>query len=102
MNDPLLAELQVHFRESTRTRIREMDESLAALERDGSDPAAKTILARHFHALAGMGGTYGFPSISTLGDEAEATMASIGGDVPAGTLRRWREIVREVEKEIES
>jgi len=57
MNDLLMRELREHFRESARPRIAEMETLIAALQRDARDVRALEKLARHFHALAGLGGT---------------------------------------------
>ncbi len=92
-------ELRAHFRESSRARLPELR---AALERL-PDPQAMQLVARHFHAFAGMGGTYGFPRVSALGDEAERTTlpASRGEVVPdAATVARWRELADEIEREL--
>ena len=75
-----MASLRAYFRESTAERLREMTELLDALDTDAS---ARERLERHFHALSGLGGTYGYPRISELGDEGERT------NDPA----RWRELV---------
>ena len=73
-----MAELRAHFRESTAERLREMRSLLDSLDDD-----ARERLARHFHALSGLGATYGYPRISELGEEGERT------NDPA----RWRELV---------
>ncbi len=92
-------DLRVRFRETTAIRLREMTSLLDVLDRDRSDLAALQLLARHFHALAGLGGTYGYPRVSELGDEGDQSMLPIvrEGHVPAeGTVARWRELVGEV------
>lgn len=76
-----LGELRAHFREGTTERLREMHLLLDAAELGEADAFAR--LERHFHALAGMGATYGFPRISELGDEGERTR----------DCARWRELV---------
>jgi len=80
-----MASLRAHFRESTTERLREMRELLDALDNDALDldPDARERLERHFHALSGLGATYGYPRISELGDEGERSSD------PA----RWRELV---------
>ena len=85
MSDELMASLRAHFRESTAERLREMRALLDALQHE---PGARERLERHFHALSGLGATYGYPRISELGDEGERT------DDPA----RWRELVDAVER----
>ena len=78
-----MAHLRAHFRESTTERLREMRSLLDALDDD-----ARERLARHFHALAGLGATYGYPRISELGDEGERTNDPV----------RWRELVDAVDR----
>ena len=73
-----MAHLREYFRESTEERLREMRALLDALDDD-----ARETIARHFHALSGLGATYGYPQISELGDEGERT------NDPA----RWRELM---------
>ena len=74
-----MAHLRAHFRESTAERLRQMTALLDALD---ADPGAREKLERHFHALSGLGATYGYPRISELGEEGERS------NDPA----RWREL----------
>jgi chemotaxis protein histidine kinase CheA len=80
MSDELMDSLRAHFRESTAERLREMTALLDLLDHDAD---ASEKLQRHFHALAGLGATYGYPRVSELGDEGEST------NDPA----RWRELM---------
>lgn len=92
-------ELREHFRASSRPRIAEMRELVAT----PPDAVRVQTLARHFHALSGLGGTYGFARVSELGDEAEASILPLarGGGVPdARTLARWRELIEEIAREL--
>lgn len=73
-----MAGLREHFRRSTEERLREMRSLLETLDDD-----ATQRLTRHFHALSGLGATYGYPRISELGDEGERTT----------DRARWRELV---------
>ncbi|HEX2831544.1 MAG TPA: response regulator [Thermoanaerobaculia bacterium] len=100
MSEPLLTELQARFRETTRARLQDMRTQLARLESDPSDAEALQRLSRAFHALSGLGGTYGFPRISELGDEAEGTLAQGTSPVPAELFPRWRTILDAVAEEI--
>lgn len=93
MSDALQEELRVHFHESTAERVREMGALLDALERDREDAASLQKLARHFHALAGLGTTYGHPRITELGEEGEASMDVLS----EAALARWRALVVAVE-----
>lgn len=93
MSDALQEELRVHFRASTTERVREMTALLHVLERDREDEASLQKLARHFHALAGLGTTYGYPRITELGEEGEAAMDVLSD----AALARWRALVVAVE-----
>ena len=98
MSEELLQELRERFRETARNRLAEMAPLLDAI-----DAESIRALARHFHAFAGLGGTYGFPRISELGDEGEASILPIlrCGDEPDGaTIARWRGLCAEVEREL--
>ena len=83
MND-----LREYYRESSYERLAELR---AAFDRGDLDE-----IRRHFHAFSGMGGTYGFPRISVLGDEAEGLMKS----PDAAALVRCRELMDEIAREL--
>jgi len=103
MSDALMEELRVRFRETAAVRLHEMTSLLDALERDRGDAAALQKLGRHFHALSGLGATYGFPRISELGDEAEDAIVPLERSAKSPTdaqLARWRELVRAVSTEL--
>jgi HPt (histidine-containing phosphotransfer) domain-containing protein len=92
-------ELRAYFLESSRARLGELRAALDALP----DTQAMQLVARHFHAFAGLGGTYGFARISELGDEAEETTIPLArsGDAPdAATVARWRALADEIEREL--
>lgn len=86
--DVLMDELRAHFRETTQVRLREMYALLENVE----DAHAAEKLLRHFHALAGLGATYGYPRISELGDEGEG--------LTVRDAQRWRELVDEVARQL--
>lgn len=85
-------ELRERYRESSLPRLAEMRAALDALPGE----EARRTLARHFHAFAGMGATYGFPRVSELGDEGEGLFAS----PPEIAVPRWRELVDGIEREL--
>jgi diguanylate cyclase (GGDEF)-like protein len=92
MSDTLLEDLRARFRETARIRLDEMTELLARAP--GHEALLK--LARHFHFMAGMGGTYGYGGVSALGDEAEESILPLvrKGQLPdAAMVTRWRELV---------
>lgn len=81
-------ELRDRYRESSRVRIEEL--------RDAFERGAIDEIVRHFHAFAGMGGTYGFPRISELGDEAEVVLRT----PDEAALARCRTLLDEIEREL--
>jgi HPt (histidine-containing phosphotransfer) domain-containing protein len=82
VSDPLIEELRAHFRASSAARIAEMRTLLESGE--------SGALLRHFHAFAGMGGTYGFPRVSELGERGEGTRDAAV----------WRELLDAIEREL--
>lgn len=103
MTDTLLGDLRGRFRETSRIRLDEMASLLAALERDRADAVSLQKLGKHFHGLAGMGGTYGFPRVSELGDEGESTIMPFvkRGTAPDATLiARWKALAAEIAAEL--
>jgi diguanylate cyclase (GGDEF)-like protein len=105
MTDTLLEDLRGRFRETARIRLDEMAALLDALENDPRATEALQKLAKHFHGLAGMGGTYGFPRVSELGDEGEGAMLPLlknGATPDAASIAQWKSIVAEMEHELES
>jgi len=95
----LLLELRERFRETVRARLAEMAPLL-----DATDVESVRALARHFHAFAGLGGTYGFPRISELGDEGEASILPVlrcGTEPTGATIARWRALCAQIERALE-
>ncbi|HEX7149881.1 MAG TPA: diguanylate cyclase [Thermoanaerobaculia bacterium] len=72
-----LDELREYFRASTAARLEEMARCIATLQADPRDTACFKTLSRHFHALAGLGTTYGFPRISEIADIAEGEILAL-------------------------
>jgi CheY-like chemotaxis protein len=101
MTDPLQHELRARFRSTTEVRLLDVARLLDALEEDATNGDALQRLARHFHALAGLGGTYGYPRVSEFGDELEASIPK--NAAPARpVIARWRALIAEVERELEA
>jgi chemotaxis protein histidine kinase CheA len=105
VTDPLIEDLCARFRETSRIRIEEMKSLAAALERDPKDAEALQKLARHFHGLAGMGGTYGYPRVTEIGDEAEETLlpfVRLGATPSAEAIGRWGKMIRDIDEALAS
>lgn len=68
--EDILRSLREEFRENTRVRLGEMS---ALLEHIAEAPDSTNVreLGRNFHGLAGLGGTYGYQSITALSREGE-------------------------------
>lgn len=105
MSAPLQDELRERFRDMARVRIEEMTALVEQIEADRSDLRALAGLAIHFHGLAGMGGTFGFPRVSEIGDEAEELIFPIvkSGLTPdEATVAKFRAVVGEIAEELRS
>ncbi|MEO8378089.1 MAG: Hpt domain-containing protein [Acidobacteriota bacterium] len=103
INDPMLRDLRSRFRETAFVRLSEMTSLLGQLSSDSPDVQSIERLARHFHGLAGMGATYGFPLVSSLGDEGEGMILPLvksGQSPDAGAVKRWQAIVEEMRAEL--
>jgi CheY-like chemotaxis protein len=99
MTDLLLQDLRARFRATTEVRLQDVARLLDVLEEDPQNGDALQRLARHFHALAGLGATYGYPRVSEIGDEAETAVPK---SAPSrALLTRWRALVAEVTRELE-
>lgn len=94
-----MAELRRQFAASAEGKLREMRALLDALERDPHDAASLAALERQFHRLAGMGGTYGYPRVSELGDEGERSMS--GGAASAELVAEWRRLTEAIAREFQ-
>lgn len=95
--------LRVRFRETAVERLQEMTAQLSMLESNPHDTPAMQQLARHFHGLAGLGATYGFPRVSELADEGEETilpLAKGGVPPPSALVARWRSLVESMLREL--
>lgn len=101
MIDPI-DELRERFQSSARERLDEIRQLLDRLATDARDVDAVRTLLRHFHYFAGLGATCGFPHVSTLGDEGEASVAIAidAAHVPAATLHRWRALIDAIGAEV--
>jgi hypothetical protein len=96
-------ELREYFLTGARSRVDEMRDLLARLTGDTHDAAAFELLGKHFHWMAGLGGTYGFARISKLGDEAEAAiipMRRAGAFPSESDTAAWSAIVDGIAAEL--
>ncbi|MGK2859219.1 MAG: Hpt domain-containing protein [Thermoanaerobaculia bacterium] len=102
MNEELMAELAQQFRASTLDRLDKMRTLLARLDGDRSSRTTLTELHRHFHGLAGLGGTYGFPLISEIGADAEeACDALVADGIPGDEfIAMLEDAIRRIEAEV--
>jgi len=77
VNDPVaeaLRELRREYHAESPARIAELQRGLAALA--AGEDGAETDLMVLFHRLAGSGGAYGFPKVSTTARELERLLRS--------------------------
>jgi HPt (histidine-containing phosphotransfer) domain-containing protein len=94
--DELFQQLRQEYLSEGRERLAELRAGLVGFK-DGT-PGALASLKTHFHRLAGSGGSYGFPEISTIAKDAELWIAT--GPTPdnaavdrlGATIQRLEEI----------
>jgi chemotaxis protein histidine kinase CheA len=98
--EDILRALRDEFRENTRFRLVEMH---SLLERIELLPDAATLreLERHFHGLAGLGGTYGYQSVTSLSREGENICESGAPNPDAVDYSRLAGIVSRIAGAIE-
>lgn len=105
MSDGLLEHLRARFRETTAVRLQEVTRLLDTLDSGGADDGdVVERLSRHFHALAGLGATYGYPRVSELGDHAEGAILALrksGAAPSAEQVAWWRALMLDVEAALE-
>ena len=90
-----LRALREEFRENTRDRVVEMRALVTTIE-TSPDSNRLRDLERHFHGLAGLGGTYGYDSVTALSREGE-DLCEEAADAPATVdTRRLSEILSSV------
>ena len=82
-------DLRGRFRQTARLRLEEMALLLDAIEEGIAKLESIEKLARHFHAMAGLGGTYGFPESYSTAYQG-STLKPTGKDgPPKWSLYRW-------------
>lgn len=76
-SDDILARLQEDFLEDARDQLGIVESYLGSMQDDGSDNNDMALgIRREVHNLKGMGGTFGFPSISLIAHLLEDYVAS--------------------------
>jgi chemotaxis protein histidine kinase CheA len=103
MNDSFTEDLKARFRETATVRVQAMRSLLETLGDNPADPAALDQLTRHFHALSGLGGTYGFARVSFHGDEGEGSIKRLSREHRSPTekdVALWRYLVEKISGEL--
>jgi chemotaxis protein histidine kinase CheA len=77
--------LRSRFLTGLTGRVREMHVTIDLLAAGRGEDGAEETLARLFHSLAGIGGTYGFPEITFLAHAGEE--ACVAGERRDGRAR---------------
>lgn len=98
--EDILRVLRNEFRDNTRGRLVEMSSILDQLRLE-PDSVRLRELERHFHGLAGLGGTYGYSSITSASREGETICE--GGNPSTGAVdyERLAGILAELARAIE-
>jgi len=98
-----LEELRIRFRSNSLARLEEVSSLLDKLSANLSDTEALTRLLHHFHGLAGLGATYGYPLVSILAHQAERDVDELLSEkIPSRQLdlNRWRELARSIHEDL--
>jgi DNA-binding response OmpR family regulator len=101
--DSTVKELRTIFAEDTGARLSGMERLVARLGTNPPDPKALvTELCDHFHKLAGTGGMYGFPTVSTDGQAGQRQCEQVlDGKEPVGpALARWQAVLARMKEAI--
>lgn len=109
MADDSLAEALEEFRlQFVRNSVERLQQMETAVDRSsfptGSSDALRE-LSRHFHGLAGAGGTYGFGRVSEEASAGEAECEAVIADSRppgGGEVARWRERIAAIRTELGS
>lgn len=95
--DEELAELRQEFLEGGAARLEALIAVVDSLAERPDDRAALEELKRHFHRLAGAGGTYACDDLSELAREGERLcemVATRGDGATPVDLQQWRDLAR--------
>jgi len=94
-DDDFLRELRAEYLADSAGHLAALRADITEL-RNGTPGAAVTLRGR-LHQLAGSGGSYGFPAISTIAREAEQWL--LGAPPPGAIVSRMEEAVARLEAE---
>ena len=101
--EDLLKEVRKMFVASAKNRLAEMRSVLERLTPSSLEPTALRELQAHFHSLAGTGGTYGFPKLTTLSRIGERECQAIIEEQSfpgAEELARWRSFLQMMHEDL--
>ncbi len=98
--EDILSGLREEFRANTRERLAEMNDLVATID-EALDLERVRVLERHFHGLAGLGGTYGYANVTALSREGEDICEDGASGTDSLDLRRLSEIVSQLLAAIE-
>ena len=92
------------FVRSSLLRLADMETLVDRLGAPADLESVRALLG-HFHGLSGAGGTYGFPGVTTLGQDGEAScrgvLSGAGSSVPADVVF-WSDLVANLRSELSS
>lgn len=99
MTIPGFEAVRQQFIASSEERLRRMSDLIAALRLDPSDQFHTEELYRHAHAFAGLGLTYGYPTVTSEATPMQNALKSIVEQASSPTvesLTEWSEIVQSI------
>ena len=94
--------LRKKFVVGTKSRLQRVRETVRRLEADVGDVVALQECMRHFHALAGAAGTYGFPAVSESARDVERRCTILLNQNMAPATReveQWVRVIRALRRQ---
>ena len=78
--DTVMEELRKSFYDTARQKLTDLEAQITTLSAMGrEDSEVEANMRREIHSLKGMGGTFGFPAITSVSHRLEDFVANVGG-----------------------
>jgi chemotaxis protein histidine kinase CheA len=100
--EEIYADIRAQYVAQSVERLADVERNLDGLEADPSDAHRLAAVRVQFHKLSGSGGTYGFPSITSLslsGERRCRKLIDTGANPSAEDVAAWREILASLRAE---
>src|SRR5439155_1705804 len=100
--DEIYADIRAQYVVQSVERLEDIQRNLDGLAADATDADRLAAVRVHFHKLSGSGGTYGFPSITSLslsGERRCRVLLDTGAMPSPEDVDEWREILASIRAE---